>query len=169
VFTACLPRLLHAVDLQNCSYMITVSGQESLTHLIDGVPVGGTVPPHQFDEYMITVNTSAPVTVALTVVAGDPDVYINTDNNNLPNNTYYQWAMLSLASETLILQPGDYLPLCGGRPPCNLYFAVTGFLNEASYTLLVSTTGPGGVMRILDGQPQVRDTSSVDLLLLFAV
>lgn len=69
--------------------MLTLTADNSLTQLIDGVPVVGTVGNHIYDTYAFAMLGGATsLTVDLTVTAGDPDVYIGCDPNNLPNSTY---------------------------------------------------------------------------------
>lgn len=64
-----------------------------------------------------------------------------------------QWAMQSLSNETLTLSPAQYLPYCNGTLPCTFFIAVTGFLAQASYTLLVTT--PNDTTTLVNGIPQV--------------
>lgn len=62
--------------------------------------------------------------------------------------------MLSLADETFTLNPSDFTGKCGSGPSYQFFFAVTGFLGEASYTLVV-TTGNNDTILLADGVPQV--------------
>ena len=60
--------------------------------------------------------------------------------------------MIQLADEVLTLQPSDYTGVC--KQPYQFFIGVTGFLGEASYTLLV-TTGNNDTVLLADGVPQV--------------
>ena len=45
------------VYVQNCSYIITVASELSVTQLIENLPVSGSVPSQQYDTYAYTMST----------------------------------------------------------------------------------------------------------------
>lgn len=75
-----------------------------------------------------------------------------------------QWSMISLSNEFLTLSPAQYLPNCNNTLPCTFVIGITGFIAEASYTLVV-TTGSSDVVMLIDGTPQVSHCHTVPLAL----
>jgi hypothetical protein len=142
----------HAAALPERSLSVT---DPVVTALVSGLPVNGST-SSGYVYYSATITTTAAVTLTLTPVAGDPDMYVNTNANNLPTSNNRNWLSNGLGQETISLQSSDYLPLCPGRTvPCTLYIGVTGFAGTAVFSILF-TAGGSQLVTLIDGRPQVR-------------
>lgn len=127
--------------------------------LSDGVPQGGAASAGVYDYYVFPlVRPNTGVVLSLTPSAGDPDVYVGCDSN--PNTTQptnergrYLWRSSNVGVETVVIQATDP-KLCA--PPCALYVGVTGYLRNATFSLLARTRDATPVQLAM-GQP-VTDT-----------
>ena len=89
------------------------------------------------------------VTIALTPLSGDPDLYVSTTPN--PRQGAANWTSNSLSNETVVILPSDSAA-CSA--PCRYYVGVQGFGGPATFTIMATTR----VLRptlLLNGLPQV--------------
>jgi len=127
-------------------YVITASIDQSV--LFDGVPAYGSVGAQRYSYFRYTAYNSLPVTISVTALSGDPDLYVSSLTTT-PNVTSRQWYSNGLGTEVVYIDFTDpRLASCG--LPCTLYIGVHGFFSSATFT--VSATA-STINTLLPGLP----------------
>jgi len=131
---------------ETADYLIWYSSGEGITTLTEGIPVTDKVELGQYHYYLLRLTEQASVTLVLSEVYGDPDLYASLSIRK-PNTILHDYAKTVYGGETLVI---DYTKemeeACHKLVPfCTLYIAVYGY-SEAKYTLLARSRPTDAVL-----------------------
>lgn len=136
-------------------FTITYVSQDHVTRLADGGSQYGDVAAGQYVYYAIGVtDTTSTLTISLTVLGGDPDLYVavETSDSTRPTNdpTTYQWAGNSFGEDVIrIPAAGSYCVTPGQA--CTFIIGVYGFI-PSSYVISASLSNTT-LVQLSDGVP----------------
>jgi hypothetical protein len=116
---------------RDCSYTLTVSSSESSVTLQDGVPLNHELEAHEWAYYVIPVNSMQDLTVTLTSITGDPDLYVSTIDR-FPDGDNHQWSSLQYLSDSVTIPHTD-----DNFCLCNFYIGVYAW-TATSYAITAS-------------------------------
>lgn len=135
-------------------YTIVATTGATTTTLQTGSPLRGFVAAHMYSYYVFTATQpNQMITIVLTPISGDPDMYVSSGTNNTTPTALYGgsfWHATRLGSDVLEIFPDDP-HFCD--VPCNYYIGVRGF-SDAAFTIL-ARQGSAKPTLLLDGVPQL--------------
>lgn len=136
-------------------YYISVGNSETQNVLVDAIPTFAYLAAGSTEYFAYNVTDYQAITVAMTAIAGDPDIYISFTTST-PSITNSNWKGLGLADEVIQIKTTDF-----GYPPSNtplpftMYVAVQSFGGQNStFSVLAVQQDPYWSMFLIDGQPQ---------------
>jgi hypothetical protein len=136
--------LIAVYGANSADFTLTASTTDQIVSLQDGRPLREDLREKEYEYFVIAVDRlDQDLTVTVTAVAGDPDLYISTIYER-PNLTNSEWRALSSTLVDSITIPASRLNLT------NYYIAVHAFHN-CSFTILASFSNS---TELLDGVPQ---------------
>jgi hypothetical protein len=130
-------------------YTITASIDTSI--LFDGIPAYGTVQRNQYTYFRYTATSNMPLTIAVSSLSGDPDLFVSTTNMR-PNVTDKQWYSNAVGGQELVYIDPSIDPraqACG--VPCVYAVGVLGWAGAATFTVTATTSQ---ISDLLPGLPQ---------------
>jgi hypothetical protein len=134
----------------NSTYTVMATSGNQSSDLQDGVALYDTVDANEYVYYVFR-NTypQASLSFALSPISGDPDMYIATFPG--PTRTNRTWQSSGIGRDVVEVFPNDP-NFCVA--PCNYYIAVTGWLTNASFSI-VAQVRENATTQLSDGQPVV--------------
>ncbi|OMJ88503.1 hypothetical protein SteCoe_9537 [Stentor coeruleus] len=145
------------------TYVVGFTCGDANMILNEDVPITGVVMQNEYNYYTFPIHYKhEDVTISITALTGDPDMYISVDPLN-PNPTYLEYDFISttFGSEYITLvweqglkdkcpdMPDDYN--FGDKTECNVYIGVHGF--ETSTYIIRVHPGKNMPMVLTLGQP----------------
>jgi len=127
----------------------TISASEGLSELQDGVPISGRVSDDEYAYYAFHNNDpDADITISLTAVDGDPDLYVNKNRTSMPTSSSYIWQSFNVGDDamTILHTDDDY---CSD---CDYIVGVKGYGNS-TFSLVVSLSA-SSLISLPRGRPQ---------------
>jgi hypothetical protein len=110
-------------------YTISMSLENSILMLSPGSPVTDQVETGKYDYFSVYMaDTPQALTIHLTPMSGDADIYIATDAIR-PNRSHYTWSSANFGEDIVVIDPEVDSRACRG---CSYYISVYGF-RTASY------------------------------------
>jgi len=138
-----------------------ITGQYATT-LLDGVPeiANLTKSDIAYYKYFLT-NTTNDVTISVTPLYGDPDLYISLNNSNqLPSPNNYNLVSAAVGGDFITIPISKLQELnkkCSGEltigGDCGIYIAVICPRDDCSYSLQLGNS-PSSALRLVEGIPQ---------------
>ena len=132
--------------LSDAAWSITASTNGTIEMLREGVPVQWSIAARQYAYYYFTLDRrNYDVTISVTRLTGDPDLYVSTRSAR-PNTTVYDWKSMKINDDTITISTSDPLYCVN----CRYYIGVYAF----SATSFVITASFSDVIQLQDGLPQ---------------
>jgi hypothetical protein len=174
-----LPRTLFPACHEDCYFVIGVLGKsvvptarfslvvrrsESIVALQDGVALRDEVGDDEYVYFSVKVtDPEADLSIHLTPLSGDPDLFVDMSPNTRPSKENHTWASRSFGSDTLTLQAADMKTHCTPNPArgivCDYFVSVFGWEN-ASFSILTSLhRGWKEPIQLFPGLPQAGEVS----------
>jgi len=174
-----LPRTLFPACHEDCYFVIGVLGksvvpkarfslvvrrQDSIVALQDGVALRDEVADDEYVHFSVKVtDPDADLSIHLTPLSGDPDLFVDAFPNTRPTKGNHTWASQSFGSDTLTLQAADMKTHCTPNPAvgliCDYFVSVFGWEN-ASFSILASLhRGWTEPTQLFPGLPQAGEVS----------
>ncbi|RYY38844.1 hypothetical protein EON62_00200 [archaeon] len=119
-----------------------------------GIPTIGIVANAEFRYYTFTSTVDTNISVTLTALAGDPDIFLSTTTPQ-PSMVNYDWAGAGFMNEFVRIHTTDAAYVA---PPGTYYISVYGWGATNSYSLVVTQEVASFPVRLLNGQPQAGRT-----------
>ncbi|KAL9644004.1 hypothetical protein ABK040_005472 [Willaertia magna] len=119
-------------------YSISVSKNDTLVHVLNGVASGGSVEPgeYQYFKFKLTHNSDVTITVNPVNPRGDPDIYVSVnDNNQYPTEFDHDFQQSSKSDDTLVIKTTDEGWRVGWY-----YIAIKGYNQPTVFELTVIST-----------------------------
>jgi len=126
-----------------CAFTITGSLDETLIELQDGTPFSSSLVTHTWQYFSFSVNKKKDLTFAVTVMTGDPDLYVSVGNRPTAQN--YTWRAMSYGSDALFIGDNDE-KACSN---CVYILGVYAF-SDSSFTV---TAAYESIIELSDGTP----------------
>ena len=127
-----------------------------VTALLPNIPTRGSVSANEYSFYRVPVSsTNRSLTVRLTSLSGDPDLYASFSELR-PTEHTAEFHSGELGDDALFLSHYDPRFCNGtreGDAGCSLHLGVGGYMVNASYSLAVSF-GEESKLSLISGQPQ---------------
>ena len=86
--------------------------------------------------YRYTLTNYLPVSIAVTPLTGDPDLFVSTIVTK-PNMTNFQWRSNGFGNEVVSISPAQ---LASCALPCNIYISVLGWGAGATFTISATSS-----------------------------
>ncbi|CAM9198322.1 unnamed protein product [Choristocarpus tenellus] len=140
---------LGVYGFQGGSYSVMAS--QGLTRLQEGTPQQGIVPEGGNQYYSFVNPPGSSATISLTVLTGDPDLYIIGSWRlyaPLPGSAEYDWACVTSGDEMVVIPSSDPR-YCAG---CEYRIGVTSWKNS-TFTIAASLDS-NRVIALVHGRPQ---------------
>lgn len=151
--------VVYANSNSSTDFTITFKSAVSVAALVDGSPAFDTVGRQQYRYYSFYVsNNSLDVTVDLTPLSGDADVFVSCngtvtgDDSGEPSRLNYIWSSQLWGEDTITIMHTDNNSCSSSATGGTYYIAAYGFSNS-SYTI-VAGVDDGLPTRLSIGQPQ---------------
>lgn len=139
------------------AYQLSASFESSILSLqagiavLDHVNIGGG----SYFSFFLNQQPFVTIKIALTVISGDPDLFISlTSNHPGPGNS--TWRSALFGADTITIDPTHDSQACR---QCTYYIAVLGAL-ESTFTILVSTSS--NIPKLNDGIPSIGYINAYD-------
>uniref|UniRef100_A0A7S0IUW2 PA domain-containing protein n=1 Tax=Calcidiscus leptoporus TaxID=127549 RepID=A0A7S0IUW2_9EUKA len=148
------PRLkLLILGADTSNFTLVLSTPQSNVPLTNGMPKRFECPPGQYRYFSAAVFGNAAVSIVVTPLTGDPDVYVSTSvESGKPDSTNSQWSSLDNGNryEHILISPEDP-SRCSNVAQCTFYI---GVLARTATTYAISVTWGGTPVHLLEGMPQ---------------
>ena len=133
-------------------YNLVATTSNSSTLLLANVPMRDVVfeGGHSFFVFH-NDQPGAAISIVLTPVTGDPDMFVSTTNPRPTTRSNSQWSAMRLGGDVLDIYPGQQGACIA---PCNYYIGVTAYRNNASFVILAGNHSNAAV-RLSNGVPQL--------------
>ncbi len=148
--TSCTAHIM-VYGFSECEYTIVGTSQGNLHRLDDGTPFAEDSQPGHPEFFVFRVDNNADISFALSVTAGDADMYVTSsaDNTTRPSASEYTWKSAGLGYESIFIDQNDGRAVACTKP-CFYYVGVYAFGgNTATYSLTAST----GIPSLPPGRP----------------
>jgi hypothetical protein len=153
---------LSVFGYRNSSYSIAVTTRKDIPAiLVEGFPVTGQINETQYDYYYTYFGVSAPVSVVMEALNGDPDLFINVIDSSTtanltewtrPNKRAFDYSSQSSQTSDIILISEEDLR---SRCPSTSCVVLTGVYCFSTYCRYSINTHQDTVPGLLDGQPRI--------------
>lgn len=141
--------LITVVGLQDNSIFSLVAASNTANIVLrDGIPQQDNIIGGQYDYFQFSLSGSnCAMTIAVTAVTGDPDIYVST-LVQYPNSTHYEQRAYQAGSDQI-----DYSGITGPKT----YFISVYAYSNTSFSIIANTLCQGDTtsyMYLIDGMPQ---------------
>lgn len=144
------------LGFRDSEYSIVATTSNTATTLIPGVPMRDSVSQGSYDYYEFNLNSYSPISVVLTPLSGDPDLFVDWGSNNTkPTRESHKWASQRVGVDAITIYPSDPLA-CNttlAAAGCTYYIGVLGYTYNVSFVLTAYVLDANPV-ELVDGQPQ---------------
>ncbi len=131
--------LIGVEAFEHTLYSVVASSDSAATFLQLGVPMQGFVAESEYSYFRVAVPSSLQdLTISLTCISGDGDLYISQDYNR-PDESFYTWKVAAFGSDVFVLS----------SPPLGDYFIGVYGYSASSFVLTASQ----GATSLIPGQP----------------
>eukprot|EP00499_Haloplacidia_sp_CaronLabIsolate_P003203 CAMPEP_0196770370 /NCGR_PEP_ID=MMETSP1104-20130614/1097_1 /TAXON_ID=33652 /ORGANISM="Cafeteria sp., Strain Caron Lab Isolate" /LENGTH=2418 /DNA_ID=CAMNT_0042140481 /DNA_START=96 /DNA_END=7352 /DNA_ORIENTATION=+ len=148
---------------EDASFVLTASSSQDIVTLQDNTPYSDSVTQGGYNHYHFSLVTAhEDITVLITPVTGDPDVFISrcqpeyvgqTMNcTTRPTARSHDWAHYAYGRDVITIPYSESGCHVEGGAPCEFYIGIYGYTNS-TYTVLVALKDDHPI-RLVDGRPQ---------------
>jgi len=155
------------IENRGNSFMIKYLSGSFITDIQESIPEMNNMTRNEFLYYRYQVtNNTAPITVTVTPLSGDPDLYISLDEKNKrPTKELADLISTSFGADSITVESSEFFtknPVCVSSgyssSKCGLYIGVTCASNQCSFSLTVNHKNSAG-SKLIDGFPQFGKVS----------
>lgn len=132
------------------------------TNIVEGLPEFGNMTMNEISYYSYhVVNLTGSITVSVTPISGDPDLYISINSSNrYPSSSQYDYNSVAIGADSIKLNLTEFHnqnPTCSlslrSNSRCIIFIAVRCTSDECSFTLQVARSDEM-LLQLVDGYPQ---------------
>lgn len=135
------------------SYVLTVATNNAIVNLTDSLATSRSVSANGYVYFAYAPPVQGLITIAVTTISGDPDVYVSTQTA-YPTQQTWTWAEATPNADEIVFIPTTD-PNYVGPPNGVYYIGVYGYGGaNATFTILANTYQPNRAVQLLDGVPQ---------------